>query len=293
MTSIQQLIQQLNGVIFGGYVRDKIIHDFYALQYYTKCSAEYKNEKYNYNKYNDPNFLPETKDRMIIPYDIDCYMKPHQIEHFKNLLRNSLLEFIEEKSENYEHTKLYISFKLNPIIESNIEILKKIVIKVDIIHTQLLINKPLDFECNSLILTPDNEYKLCKFLLISCKDPMTKIDKFNEIYNNILARKTKILSPQVADYRIQHMLNKNWIISSDNITLTKSINYKATDKTDTTVCYICLENISSSGGHFNCCKRFIHLDCMEHIVTSNYGKCPLCRSEKIINECDFKLVTIN
>lgn len=297
MTSIQQLIQKLNGVIFGGYVRDKIIHDFYALQYYTKCSAEYKNEKYNYNKYNDPNFLPETKDRMLLPYDIDCYMNPHHIEHFKNMLRNSLLEFVEEKAENYEHTKLYISFKLNPIIESNIEILKKIVIKVDIIHTQtpahLPINKLLDFECNSLILTPDNEYKLCKFLSILCKDPMTKIDKFNEIYNNILARKTKILSPQIADYRIQHMLNKNWIISSDNITLTKSINYKATDKTDTTVCYICLENISSSGGHFNCCKRFIHLDCIEHIVTSNYGKCPLCRSEKIINACDFKLVTIN
>jgi len=194
---------------------------------------------------------------------------------------------VEEKAENYEHTKLYISFKLNPILESNIEILKKIVIKVDIIYTQA--HQSLDFDCNSLILTPDNEYKLCKFLQISCKDPMTKIDKFNEIYNNILARKTKILSPQIADYRIQHMLNKNWIISSDNITLTKSITYK--DKaTAATVCYICLDNIRLSGGHFNCCKRFIHLDCIKHTVTSNYGKCPLCRSEKIISECDLKLI---
>ena len=46
MLSIQKIIQSLKGTIFGGYVRDKILHDSNAIKYY-------KVYKFNYEKYND------------------------------------------------------------------------------------------------------------------------------------------------------------------------------------------------------------------------------------------------
>jgi hypothetical protein len=68
---LAHLIMKSGGVIFGGFVRDSLLHDHYAKKYYEKCiDLTLIEEDFGYN---DEKIFPETKHRMVIPHDIDSY----------------------------------------------------------------------------------------------------------------------------------------------------------------------------------------------------------------------------
>ena len=60
------------GVIFGGAVRDTILHDLAAKDFYKNGGT---NESYD-----DP--TSEWNDRFVTPNDIDCYILRHNFDKF-------------------------------------------------------------------------------------------------------------------------------------------------------------------------------------------------------------------
>jgi hypothetical protein len=298
MQLLQKLIQSKNGIIFGGYVRDKIIHDHYATEYYKKCSSTNKDIKYN-----NPNYLPETKLRMIIPHDIDCFMTTQNFKEFKDLLPENMISYNESIStnlyiptlhnQNLKHSKLKITFMMNPLMKTFINVCDYAIF-VDVIYSDSIIEPPfgiIDFECNALLLTQSNDYKISDVLIniLNLSDPMKKLTKLNQIITDILEMKATIATATIANYRITHMLNKKWTLISPNILLTVSNNHKLDDD----ICYICLDNICKSKYKckFNCCKAYIHEYCMDTLIQSTKCEtCPWCKKNKIINMSDIKLI---
>jgi hypothetical protein len=301
MQLIQKLIQSKNGTIFGGYVRDKIIHDYYATQYYKKCSYTDKNIKYN-----NPNYIPETKLRMIIPHDIDCFMSTQDFKEFKESLSSNMISYNESISNNLyihkvnnpnlKHSKLKITFMMNSLMKSFINV-NAYAIYVDVIYSDSIIEvEPpfgtIDFECNALLLTKSNDYQISNVLInvLNLSDPMKKLNKLNEIISDILEMKTTIVTSTIQNYRINHMLNKKWTLLSQNIVLT------ASHKIDDDLCYICLNNLCKSKSKykckFNCCKAYIHEHCMDQLIQKNKCDiCPWCKKSKMITISDLKLIT--
>lgn len=80
---IGALVLKAGGTIFGGYIRDSIIHDHYAKLYYENATPEEAIDA----RYNDPTFFPEYKERTLIPEDIDCFFPtPDFLKNFESLL---------------------------------------------------------------------------------------------------------------------------------------------------------------------------------------------------------------
>lgn len=71
---LANIIVESGGEVFGGFVRDSILHDYYAKEYYKKCKENDISPEKTEQEYNNEEFYPESKDRMVIPSDIDCYI---------------------------------------------------------------------------------------------------------------------------------------------------------------------------------------------------------------------------
>ena len=68
MTKISELLIEKGAIIFGGFVRDKYIHDNYASIYYDKHNGKD-------SQYDDKNHIPDTKHRLLVPKDIDVFIR--------------------------------------------------------------------------------------------------------------------------------------------------------------------------------------------------------------------------
>lgn len=73
--AIANIILEIGGVIFGGFVRDTLLHDHCAKKYYDKVKDDGFSASVQNICYNDETVYPETKDRRLIPNDIDCYLE--------------------------------------------------------------------------------------------------------------------------------------------------------------------------------------------------------------------------
>lgn len=73
--AIANIILGVGGTIFGGFVRDTLLHDHCAKKYYDKVKEEGFSDSVKNICYNDETVYPETKDRVLIPNDIDCYLE--------------------------------------------------------------------------------------------------------------------------------------------------------------------------------------------------------------------------
>jgi hypothetical protein len=80
---VGSVVLDAGGTIFGGYVRDSILHDHYAQLYYENATPKEERDK----RYNDPTFFPEYKERTLLPDDIDCYFPTYNhLKHFESYL---------------------------------------------------------------------------------------------------------------------------------------------------------------------------------------------------------------
>jgi len=123
INAIKKIGLGLNGIIFGGVVRDDIIATHYR--------QEFINKKLDFDKYWDYEYSPETIGRLLVPNDIDIYFKNdiylkfiEDIREFIKLFGGSLVanEVVRSsafKSFNYinsnlnlKHTKVCIQLKL-------------------------------------------------------------------------------------------------------------------------------------------------------------------------------------
>ena len=122
---VGSIVLNAGGMIFGGYVRDSIIHDYYSKKYYESCKQDAISIEEEQIRYMDPDFYPDTKDRYLNPEDIDCFFKSFtQLKAFEELLNHSKLchtkIFVRDDASKYltrlnipENTISHIRYKIS------------------------------------------------------------------------------------------------------------------------------------------------------------------------------------
>lgn len=166
--TIKMMAIRDNGIIYGGLVRDEIIAT-YNKELYDEYIKALKIAN-PYNKYWDENFHIQSKNRVLIPNDIDIYFHTNQMSNiFLNNLNNYINIYngkIRINNENrtsalfytlghdFQHKKVKIIFYIGrTFIFSGY----KIEINIDIIinNSSTIIEPPFntaDFTCNLFIM---------------------------------------------------------------------------------------------------------------------------------------------
>lgn len=105
-TSIAKILLHEDGHIFGGYVRDKLLHDLHAQKFYKKYPYTTNGNDDNNLLYQDTSIEPELLGRLVSPNDIDCYMKASS---FKNVLNELSLSGLVTHKIFERDPKQYLS----------------------------------------------------------------------------------------------------------------------------------------------------------------------------------------
>jgi hypothetical protein len=135
--AVEKDILSFDGVIFGGHVRDVALHDIHAIEYYSmdyEGVVDIKTETY----YNDPDFFPEWKGRLVVSSDIDCYMREEHVasllQHLRaqNISVRQVFERADAKSYlpnlTVPHGVLkHMRFKLSPLTQSKARELRNVI----------------------------------------------------------------------------------------------------------------------------------------------------------------------
>lgn len=291
--SLRSLILDSGGFIFGGYVRDAILHDRAAKEFYTHCNKCFEQGK-EAPSYTDTFAEPGTKDRLLVPKDIDVV--------FYNQVALELLEIkikeshdfhlkIKRKSKKYPPQldtaddfvlyKLIITCKMSKLLNTYIE--NEPCFEIDAlvyngsdsgsgIYSNLPPFGPTDFECNTLvmfsmhgqeIITMNNKYNE--------KSGFELHEEVHRIMQDILQRKAIFTHKQPVEWRVRKMLEKGFTIETTHVKVIDSI--EAND-----VCVICHNEINSMHMKRNCCNAVYHAGCL-HDVLKKCQECPQCRNE--------------
>jgi len=151
MTQVSELLLQKDGIIFGGFVRDKLIHDHYATKFYEELKGQS-------SSYDEVNHHPETKARLLIPKDIDVFIRGTEVE------TQEVYSFLESQGFDVQvkiRKRIYGAFKNINQQKVVVKTPKKLgfpVIEVDLdvlFSTDDQVKPPfnrLDLWCNSLLM---------------------------------------------------------------------------------------------------------------------------------------------
>ena len=74
-TSVAKTLLHEDAHIFGGYVRDKLLHDIHAQKFYKKYPCTTNGDDDTNKLYTNTTVEPDLLGRLVSPNDIDCYIK--------------------------------------------------------------------------------------------------------------------------------------------------------------------------------------------------------------------------
>lgn len=289
---VAQMITDAKGDIYGGYVRDMILHDYYAKQFFDNVPIA------DHVFYDDESFCPETALRKSMPHDIDCFF--HTVDDFakfKNLLEKEQLRYVEKsnkdpkkyfKNLNVEenelrHVKLMITLKASlsgfmwsnlPLCVRNNDVIwlyarneKTCILPTFTVDVMIPTRaRPglyppfsnLDFECNALI---HNRYGLSAMHgLTHYMSPLDSHYVVGKIIEDIVQKRARVAGYGGNNaHRVKSMLRKGWTVVGFNVEQVKS---KQDD-----VCLICLENFDTSHAFkLKCCNGMYHINCLQTTI---------------------------
>lgn len=292
--ALQEIVDtaiECGGVVFGGYVRDFILHEHAATQFYMKHTAD---------EYSDPSISPETIDRLLIPSDIDVRFETKmQYRQFRGILKQKLyqttvsgLDNIYIEGPSIHHIKLRAQLTIHPdqvvarlgirggmameVITPELHrVLESMDINTPPIDIDVLITKKyptfekLDFQCNGLVMDK-NGISLGSELRNG--SPFGNFRTYSRVLDDIRAKRAVMI--RFIDKRWEKMAGKGWTMVGDGIEKVH---------TEECVCTLCLDDISIDCVYkFKCCNAHYHPSCMGRIISQHIlgtGKCPHCRAD--------------
>lgn len=322
MTNVRDIILKNDGMIFGGFVRDSIIHDHFATEFYD--SIEFLEDYLEARaKYSDPSFIPHTKDRMLIPTDIDCIMTRSQRDLVLKAFKRKQLKwkqlFVRSPSEYFhgfdgpsdmEHVRYRVKVDFSrlretlqrlpisvdvhsivtPLEEENVEII------IDMLLTNEMPDDPfctrIDFECNALFMTKHAISVSSR--LVEAKDIYKRNKMTQSIITDIIQRRAVLRRNSVMSLtdliRANKMFGKGWQITNLKFQTVK-------DDTIDEMCIICHCNVTPNHFKMTCCNSRFHAKCLRELINSqlnsedfNNDSCPMCRGYASFTRSDAELV---
>jgi hypothetical protein len=296
------LLSAGKGYIYGGLIRDNILHDYMAEQFYEK------NYGSTFDVYNDPKIDKETSLRTLVPTDIDVLFHTHQnYEYFLTKIR--LLGYIinyGSSEDGYitpqKEGELCSRFKLE--ITSNVGIRdlnsdNPRFIDKDFVSLFIIVDVTIagvyvpsyDFLCNSLILSRDGfvfrEAHVFDSVKSFIKDKETHLEHVKAIEEQIHRMEAVIMSehfntsPVPLKHRVLKMVRKGWLIKY--VDSHRSDRFLVQRDDDEDCCIVCREKFTEvadvpgmhklyDGFKFSCCSAVYHPVCLiELLKKSRHG----------------------
>ena len=293
-----------HGIIFGGYVRDTIIHNHFAQLFYDSeqdTSASELNVLYK-----DPNYKPETNLRLLLPQDIDCYMTSTAFEKLVTKLSKHPDMKVKRRVDLVAPNKyimnrhgiplglmlsrMEIGLSHNPMYAEYIpDEMRSMKVYLDILHAPDLERKEppfgcMDFECNCLVMDKGFNLRLSApfsaFHFMACL-PINKHNKLQQVIDDIT--QLKAIPVVLADFdRACKLAMKGWCIQEDTAKLYKN---KSNEEDEHEICPICCDHINVDQLELknNCCNSRYHPSCFgKYANTLSHAlselSCPTCRT---------------
>jgi len=284
--SIKLMGININGIIFGGMVRDEIIATHYKSLFDEHC----KSDKKIYKKFWNMNYHVETAKRTLIPNDMDIYFQNNEsAETFLTslgtyasafngniIVRNSILY---DLSENLVHKKIAVNLYIGRTISyAGIHMR----LKIDVIinnSANNIIEPPFnngDFTCNLFIMRKsiENNYEIrLSNNTGTILDTMSFVKKINlqaKIMNDLIDNKTEFIRTcfrEDAEYingmRILKMLDSNMKIT--NLLFREIDETSSTENCD--ICQMSLQTQETRPG------TFIELLTNKHAINVMHKPC--------------------
>ena len=347
LLAIQRVLQESGGIIFGGYVRDRIIHDHHADAFYLKMresssssssssSVKHAGEPSLAVAYDDPRENPESWPwRATMPNDIDVAMSTDRIAVAKEALDREGYTAVElfdtaasiycdnpdaaasRGSHGIRHRRLTVEVKLHPLVAKHTTARAQMpAIRIDVLYKDSFVAEgaivpfgTVDYECNSLVLRPDNGYDLLNTPTLC--NPLHRAKTIARIIDDIVHLRAVAVKP--AMYRTSLMLSKGFSVTDGVITLLAlrplappmfRAGARDSGHADDEVCIMCqgcLRSSSQDAGAMtysssssvtkrvvvknNCCGARYHAGCYCDSLSGaqtqydNAAKCMMCRRD--------------
>jgi hypothetical protein len=288
MNRLSIILTDKNAIIFGGFVRDRLIHDYFAIKFLQKSS----NDR---DKFDDETYDPETKGRLLVSKDIDLFLEGDEssVEELYNVLRQEGFHVTTSRvrKQYFENINVKQQKVCVRILNAHEMGLTNIEIELDVLFsTEDGIRPPfgrLDLECNAFLMTN-------KGISLSNQTGtyLDRICSFQHKRNEfeILEKMVKfeadvaILDKDGGD--IEKHAIRNRIIRFNRIILMQERGWKINNRVYTVVdapkneiCDICYSTFSSGLTiKLECCGLYLHKECFANYVKEAY-------QTKVLPEC--------
>lgn len=258
MCQLAERIVMSGGLIFGGFIRDKLIRDHY--------SSDYKKRKEGLVA------DVETSARTILPQNLNAIFvgTVQDLQNFYEEIVKNDAE-IDSKIDNRPHPFLRQGFRhVNDLIMKNSEQIvgKPIKVRLDLLVStnpvELLCSEH-DLDCNVLIC--DRKGIRTSF------DPKAEGSVFNkfarqqDLIKKILDRKTAVLS--VDEGKLSSHLQSALKMMLRGWTITNVSSFQIVETLEAApigICLFCQGEIYEKAVHVNCCMKHAHPDCFSRFL---------------------------
>ena len=278
------------GTIFGGYVRDFIIHEHNAKKFFEEVDDDIS--------YTDPSVSPDTYEgRMLVANDIDIHFKTDaQFFAFrKELNRRSFSVGQRRRRFGGYMTRhcwtLHLKLVLNIqgvsgstsfcLLKNQMKDVERVIPGSDFCVDVVVDNEneppfsedSLDFGCNGLIMNASG-ISLCEQLSSDGRSAVGNFRLLQSIMDDIV--KKRAYAMKFDAYRWKKMdEKKTWEILGDRAFVNKKTN-------ENEECVIC--HVENAQYKLTCCNAFYHLDCLKKTLHHDHSRCAHCRRELYLGE---------
>lgn len=288
------LLSSGNAYIYGGLLRDNILHDYMALKFYDKELGD------EFEDYNNPRIDKETSLRTLVPQDIDVIF--HSVQNYEQFLTKvKLLGFIVSDGmfvDAYKTpNKVDICSRIKLEVRSNVGIqdlkgenrrfididFTSVFITIDVTISNVYIPS-YDFMCNSLILSQDGFMFRGSNIFMSVKQFITnkeiELKRVKTIEEQIHKMEAVIISddfntcPVPLKHRVLKMVKKGWIIKYVNPLSDQFISQRDNNEDCCILCRNEFKEVANVPGmhklydgiKFSCCSAVYHPLCLIELL---------------------------
>lgn len=310
---VERVITSHGGVIFGGHVRDLVLNDLQAIDYYKFSRFQ------GVNKYDDVNVLPECNGMRIVSADIDCYMVSHAMDSFVESLNDIHISvhtvFERDDANAYFPLKVpdgvikHFRFSVTNMDKGNLQYVQELVYESFNESALTLISKNIRSFFKSLRQVSKNcEPLLLDVFVADCANFYTLHPPFGCVdfeCNGLLLTHSGLqmsphLYPELSAVQrsvklqvvMQDIKNRRAVYVDNNAPAyrvakmqekgwympMKHITVVDNDPEDQDVCVVCHEDVAGKHFKLTCCSALYHKECMEKVLMSQYSNtCIMCK----------------
>jgi len=271
-TLMKNIVNRYDAVIFGGAVRDLVLHDHNASTFY-KISTR--------DKYDDATIYPELSDRFLVPTDIDFFMKKTHYDKFKSYIYRRGFYYAEEKKIDLTYINPLLAYGQYTLIKSEI-------IFVDKKNTKTYSIKLDTILCLGEVVIPqmDTDFSVNKLLMTRNGIVASNCEwSYKQILDHIHAKEAYCNST-ISDRRYEKLQKKGWKLITNYSTFV----FKLRTNEEEECCVICLDTLKLGELEITpreCkCKYSYCKSCLKYSLKSS--QCLMCKQNMCENKkkCD-------